>query len=252
MIELVSIYKKFGDGGVSETIVFDNFNFRLEDGDFVSLVGGNGSGKTTLLNLITGTIEADEGKILFDGKDISGQKEFLRARKIGRVYQDTKNGVACAMTVAENLSLASNKGKKYDLSRGLSKRDLASYREILSSVELGIEDKMDVKMGALSGGQRQALSLIMATMTPIDVLILDEHTSALDPKTADEIMRLTEQIVYSKKITALMVTHNLRDAIKYGNRLCVMKEGRITLDLMGKEKQNACAEIILSEFHGAQ
>ena len=249
MIELVDICKSFSDGNVNETVLFDNFNFKVEKGDFVSLIGSNGSGKTTLLNLITGTVEADSGKIMLDGKDITRQKEFVRAKRIGRVFQDPKSGVANAMTVAENISLAHNKGKPYGLSSGISKKNLDYYRELVSEAGLGLEDKLNVPMGALSGGQRQSLSLIMATMTPVDILVLDEHTSALDPKTVDGIMVLTDRIIREKNLTALMVTHNLRSALEYGNRLCMMKEGKVELDIRGEEKEKMPVSELLRLFN---
>lgn len=251
MIQLVDIYKKFGDGNANESVLFDRFNFKLEKGDFVSVIGGNGSGKTTLLNIITGTVSADKGKILLECKDITREKEFVRARKIGRVFQDTKSGVAERMTVAENMSLAHNKGSRYGLSKGISKKNLSYYRELLSLAGLGLEDRLNTSVEALSGGQRQSLSLIMATMTPIDLLLLDEHTSALDPKTADQIMALTERLIREKNLTAIMVTHNLRYALEYGNRLCMMKEGRIELDVRGEEKEKMPVSELLRLFDGA-
>jgi putative ABC transport system ATP-binding protein len=249
MIELVNISKTFYDGNSAELLLFDNLNFKVNRADFVSLVGSNGSGKTTLLNLITGTVLADKGQILLDGCDITHKKEYQRARRIGRVFQNTSDGVAGAMTVAENMSLAENKGRAYGLSRSLSNKSKERYKELLSTLGLGLEDKLDTKISSLSGGQRQALSLLMATMTPIDILVLDEHTSALDPKTAEEIMRLTDRIIKEKGLTAIMVTHNLRSAVEYGNRLCMMKEGRVELDLSGEEKNKISVSDVMHFFN---
>ncbi len=249
MISLNNIYKSFNVGTINETSLFTDFNVHIEKGEFVSVVGSNGSGKTTMLNLIAGTIYPDSGKIIIDNADITKQKEYVRSKRIGRVFQNPSSGVAENMTIAENMSLADNKGKRYGLTMGLSKARLGYYRELVSELGLGIEDKMFVKMGSLSGGQRQAVSLIMATMTPIDVLILDEHTAALDPKTADIIMELTDRVVKQKELTALMVTHNLRYAVNYGNRLIMMDKGNIVLDKKGKEKSSASTEDLLKIFN---
>ncbi len=249
MISLNNIYKSFNVGTINETSLFTDFNVHIEKGEFVSVVGSNGSGKTTMLNLIAGTIYPDSGKIIIDNADITKQKEYVRSKRIGRVFQNPSSGVAENMTIAENMSLADNKGKRYGLTMGLSKTRLGYYRELVSELGLGIEDKMFVKMGALSGGQRQAVSLIMATMTPVDVLILDEHTAALDPKTADIIMELTDRVVKQKELTALMVTHNLRYAVNYGNRLIMMDKGNIVLDKNGKEKSSASTDDLLKIFN---
>lgn len=249
MIELSGISKKFNVGTVNETTLFTDFSFKVNDGEFVSVVGSNGSGKTTLLNLIAGTILPDEGSILLDGTNITLQKEFRRARRIGRVFQDTSRGVAGEMTIAENMSLADNKGKLYGLSMGISKKRVAYYKELVAQLGLGLENKMNVKIGSLSGGQRQAVSLLMATMTPIDFLILDEHTAALDPHTADIIMELTDRIVREKKLTAIMVTHNLRYAVEYGNRLVMMNGGNVILDKAGEEKEKIVIDDILHIFN---
>lgn len=249
MIELKGINKKFNADTVNETTVFDGFDFKINDGEFVSVIGSNGSGKTTMLNLIAGTILPDEGKILLDGKDITLKKEFDRARLIGRVFQDPSKGVAGDMTIAENMSLADNKGKLYGLTAGLSKKRLGYYREILAQLNLGLEDKMDVRIGSLSGGQRQAVSLLMATLTPIKFLILDEHTAALDPKTADIIMELTDKIVREKNLTAIMVTHNLRYAVDYGTRLVMMDKGNAVIDKSGAEKKKLTTDDVLGVFN---
>lgn len=248
MIELNNIVKKFNESTINETVIFNDFNFKVNKGDFISVVGSNGSGKTTLLNLIAGSILPTSGRVLLDGKDITKQKEFVRAKRMSRVFQDPFKGVASNMTIAENLSLAENKGKIYGLSKGVSKNKLGYYKELVSSIGLGLEDKMNVPMGVLSGGQRQAVSLIMATLTPIDILILDEHTAALDPHTADTIMEITDKIVKEKNLTAIMVTHNLRYATEYGNRLIMMDKGNIIMDKSGEEKKNTKTDDILSVF----
>ncbi len=249
MITLRDIDKKFNIGTVNETSLFEGFNFEVKKGEFVSVVGSNGSGKTTMLNLIAGTLLPDAGEILLDGKDITLMKEFVRAKRIGRVFQDPSRGVAANMTIAENMSLADNKGKLYGLTRGLQKKRLQYYKELLAPMNLGLEDKMDVEIGSLSGGQRQAVSLVMATMTPIDILILDEHTAALDPKTANIIMELTEKVIKEKNLTALMVTHNLRYAVEYGNRMVMMHEGKAVFDVSGEDKQKTTVNDVLGLFN---
>ena len=219
---------------------------KINDGEFVSVVGSNGSGKTSVLNIICGSIPVDSGKILVGGKEITKQKEFLRHRNIGRVYQNPAMGTCPNMTILENMSLADNKGKPFGLRLGTNKARVSFYKEQLSRLGLGLEDKMDIKVGSLSGGQRQAMALLMATMTPIEFLILDEHTAALDPKTADLIMELTDQIVKEKNLTTIMVTHNLRYAVEYGNRLIMMHEGQAILDKNAEEKAKMKVEEILN------
>jgi putative ABC transport system ATP-binding protein len=249
MLELKNISKNYNPGSVNELCLFQNFNFTVRDGEFVSVVGSNGSGKTSMLNIICGSIDADAGQILMHGVDITGQKDYVRQRRIGRVYQDPSKGTCPNMTILENMSLAENKGKPYNLGRGVNKARVEAYRELLRPLNLGLEDKMGVQVGSLSGGQRQALALLMATMTPIDFLILDEHTAALDPKTAEIIMELTNQVVRDKKVTTIMVTHNLRYAVEYGDRLVMMHEGNVILDKSGAEKQNVQTEEIMSIFN---
>ena len=249
MIELKHIHKYYNAGSVSEMCLFDDFNLTIQDGEFVSIVGSNGSGKTSLLNIICGSIGVDRGQILIGGEDITRQKDYLRHRSIGRVYQDPSKGTCPGMTILENMSIAENKGKPYNLGRGVNKAKLEEYREMLRPLNLGLEDKMGVQVGSLSGGQRQALALLMATMTPIDFLILDEHTAALDPKTAEIIMELTDQVVKEKKVTTIMVTHNLRYAVEYGNRLIMMHEGKAILDKAGEEKKTINTEEIMAIFN---
>ena len=248
MLELININKNYNPGSVNELCLFKDFNLTVKDGEFVSVVGSNGSGKTSMLNIICGSIAVDSGKILIHGEDITKQKDYIRQRRIGRVYQDPSKGTCPSMTILENMSIAENKGKPYNLGRGVNKTKLETYREMLRPLNLGLEDKMGVQVGSLSGGQRQALALLMATMTPIDFLILDEHTAALDPKTAEIIMELTDQVVKEKKVTTIMVTHNLRYAVEYGNRLIMMYEGHIIYDVSGEEKKNLHVSDLLAKF----
>ncbi|RXZ62246.1 ATP-binding cassette domain-containing protein [Candidatus Borkfalkia ceftriaxoniphila] len=249
MLELQSIRKTFNRGTPDESVLFDDFSFTVKQGEFVSIVGSNGSGKTTLLNLISGSVSADGGKILLGGEDITAQKEFVRARRIGRVFQDPSRGTANSMTVAENMALAENKGKPYNLTAGLNKKRVEGYRDMLAPLRLGLEERMNVPVGALSGGQRQVLTLVIATMTPIDLLLLDEHTAALDPKTSEITMLLTDKIISEKKLTALMVTHNLRFAEQYGTRLCMFDKGRVVLDKAGEDKKNTSVDDLLKVFN---
>ena len=249
MLELKGIYKYYNPGTVNEMCLFQNFDLKVEDGEFVSVVGSNGSGKTSMLNIICGSIPVEAGKIYINGTDITKEKEFRRNRRIGRVYQNPAMGTCPSMTILENMSLADNKGKVYGFGRGTSKARISYYRESLSQLGLGLEDKLDIKVGSLSGGQRQAMALLMSTMTPIEFLILDEHTAALDPKTAELIMELTDKIVKEKKLTTIMVTHNLRYATEYGDRLLMMHQGGIVLDMKREEKQKVSVDEILKLFN---
>ncbi len=249
MIELRGVSKTYNPGTVTELCLFEDFNLTVKDGEFVSVVGSNGSGKTSMLNIICGSIPVSAGDVLIDGKSINSLHEYERYRHIGRVYQNPAAGTCPSMSILENMSLADNKGKRYGLSFGVNNARKEYYREQLSTLGLGLEDKLNVKMGSLSGGQRQAVSLLMATMTPIEFLILDEHTAALDPHTAEIIMELTDKIIREKHLTAIMVTHNLRYAVEYGTRLLMMDRGHIILDKSGEEKQDATVDDLLEIFN---
>ena len=251
MLELQHIHKMYNPGTINEICLFEDFNLKIEDGQFVSVVGSNGSGKTSMLNIICGSIPVDAGKILVNGVDISRQKDYIRHRRIGRVFQDPSKGTCPSMTILENLAIADNKGKAYGLGRGTNHARMDAYRELLASVGLGLEDKMHTKVGALSGGQRQTLALLMATMKPIEFLILDEHTAALDPKTAAKVLEITERLVTEQKLTTLMITHNMRDALRYGNRLIMMHDGRPILDVRGEEKAKLTTVDLLKFFEKA-
>lgn len=249
MLKLENICKYYNPGTVNEMCLFEDYSLSVDKGEFVSIVGSNGSGKTSMLNIICGSIPIDSGKILIEDKDITKTPEFRRAEYIGRVFQNPALGTCPDMTILENMAIADTKGRPFNLKKGTDKKRIEYYRELLQGLGLGLENKLNVKVGSLSGGQRQAMALLMSTMTPIDFLILDEHTAALDPKTADIIMELTDKIIRDKNITALMVTHNLRYAVEYGTRLIMMHEGRNVIDIKGEEKKNLKVEDILLKFN---
>lgn len=249
MLELNHICKYYHAGTVNEMCLFDDFSLSISEGEFVSVVGSNGSGKTSMLNLICGSIPLDSGSIRISGKDITHMPEHRRQRRIGRVYQNPAMGTCPSMTILENMALADTKGKSFNLRPGTNRQRIDDYREQLRSLGLGLEDKLDVKVGVLSGGQRQAMALLMSTMTPIEFLILDEHTAALDPKTAEIIMELTDKVVKEKHLTTIMVTHNLRYAVEYGNRLIMMHQGVAIIDQTGENKRKIRVEDILDKFN---
>lgn len=249
MLKLNNINKYYNTGTVNEMCLFQDFNLSIEKGQFVSVVGSNGSGKTSMLNIICGSIPLDSGTIYIGDENITNMPEFKRQRRIGRVYQNPAMGTCPHMTILENMALADNKGKSFNLRPGTNKKRIDFYRENLKSLELGLEDKLHVKVGVLSGGQRQAMALLMSTMTPIEFLILDEHTAALDPKTAEVIMELTDKVVKEKNLTTIMVTHNLRYAVEYGNRLIMMHQGQAVIDEAGDKKAAIKIDDLLSRFN---
>lgn len=248
MLELNNITKRFNTGTVDETTVFDNFSFKVNKGDFVSVIGSNGSGKTTLLNLICGSLKPDSGKILFNGQDITSVSEFKRAKIIGRVFQEPRAGTCADLTILENMALADNKNKPFGLGRCVNKKRIDYYKSLVEQCNMGLENRMSAQVGTLSGGQRQALALVIANMTNVDLLILDEHIAALDPKSSELVMQLTNDLVQKNSITTLMVTHNLRFAAEYGSRLVMMHEGKAILDIQDEEKQNTRVEDLLKVF----
>ncbi|QJA08171.1 ATP-binding cassette domain-containing protein [Romboutsia sp. CE17] len=249
MLNIKSINKGFNKGTVNETNIFNNFNLDINKGDFVTIVGSNGAGKSTLLNLISGSLELDSGNILLEGKDITNLKEHRKSKFISRVFQDPTKGTSPSMTILENLSLADNKGSRFGLSLGVNKKRIEEFKNHLSILNLGLEDKINTKVGMLSGGQRQALSLLMATLNTPKILLLDEHTAALDPKTSETIINLTNNIVREKNITTIMITHNLSHAIEFGNRLIMMHCGEAILDIGEIEKYNLTKNDLIEEFN---
>lgn len=252
MLRIKNLYKAFNINTVNENKLFQGLSLNLERGDFVTIIGSNGAGKSTLLNIIAGSIHEDGGSITLHGRDICGIPEYKRASNIGRVFQDPSKGTAPDMTILENLSMAYNKGKAFGLGWGISKKNIAMFKELLSKLNLGLEDKLYTKVGLLSGGQRQALSLISAVMSKPELLLLDEHTAALDPKTSERIIEITENIVSQNKTTTLMVTHNLNHAVRLGSRLIMMHRGEIVLDLAGEEKSTLTTEGLLRNFDRIQ
>ncbi|SDP65306.1 ABC transporter ATP-binding protein [Desulforhopalus singaporensis] len=252
MISLTDIIKYFHKGSVNEVFALNSINLEISEGDFVSVIGSNGAGKSTLLNCIAGVFFPDSGSIRIGGTDVTGWPEYKRARLISRVFQDPLLGTCPSATIEQNMALARLRGKKRGLGRGVKKSDRDYFREQLQKLGLGLEDRLLDKVGLLSGGQRQALTMLMATMIRPEVLLLDEHIAALDPKTANQILNLTQEIVSSIKVTTLMITHNMKHAISFGNRLIMLHQGRILLDLRGKEKEGLTVKDLLTQFYQAQ
>ncbi len=248
MLELKNLYKTFNAGTVNEKRAIDGLDLTLEDGDFVTIIGGNGAGKSTTLNLIAGVFPADQGNIILDGVDITRLPEHKRAKYLGRVFQDPMMGTAATMGIEENLALANRRGQRRTLRPGITAQEREKFRKQLAALGLGLEDRMTSKVGLLSGGQRQALTLLMATLKKPRLLLLDEHTAALDPKTADKVLQITEEIVARDKLTTLMVTHNMKHAIQYGNRLIMMDAGKVVVDIRGEEKKNLSVRDLLEKF----
>ena len=248
MLEVREIYKTFNAGTVNEKRAINGVSLTLADGDFVTVIGGNGAGKSTLLNLVAGVYGVDGGSILIDGNDVTRLPEYRRAQYIGRVFQDPMMGTAASMQIEENLALAARRGQTRTLRAGITKAEREQYRELLKILDLGLEDRLTSKVGLLSGGQRQALTLLMATLKKPRLLLLDEHTAALDPKTAAKVLDTTEKIVQRDQLTTLMITHNMRDAIAHGNRLVMMYDGRIVIDISGEEKKKLTKQDLLDRF----
>ena len=248
MLEIKNVYKTFNAGTVNQKVALNGLNLTLEDGDFVTVIGGNGAGKSTMLNAVAGVWPVDMGKILIDGKDITRLSEHKRAKYIGRVFQDPMMGTAATMGIDENLALARRRGQPRTLRAGITAKERAEYREMVKELDLGLEDRMTSKVGLLSGGQRQAITLLMATLQKPRLLLLDEHTAALDPKTAAKVLNLSDKIVHEHNLTTLMITHNMKDAIRYGNRLIMMYDGHIVYDVRGEEKANLKVSDLLARF----
>ena len=248
MLDIQNIYKTFNPGTVNEKRALRGVTLHLDEGDFVTVIGGNGAGKSTTLNAVAGVWPVDSGKIIIDGVDVTGLPEHKRAKYIGRVFQDPMTGTAATMQIEENLALARRRGKSRTLRSGITKAEREEYRELLKMLDLGLEERMTAKVGLLSGGQRQALTLLMATLQKPKVLLLDEHTAALDPKTAAKVLATTDRIVNKDHLTTLMITHNMKDAIAHGNRLVMMNEGQIVLDIRGEEKKHLTVEDLLHQF----
>lgn len=248
LLQIRNLHKTFYKGTVNENTVFDGLSLDIEKGDYVTVIGSNGAGKSTLLNIISGSIMPDEGSITLDGREISKLPEYKRTKYMGRVFQDPTLGTSPSMTILENLSMAFNKGKSFGLTPGASPKNTPHFKKILSELDLGLEDRITEKVSLLSGGQRQALSLLMASISGPKLLLLDEHTAALDPKTSERIIALTNKIISDRKMTAMMVTHNLNQAIKFGSRLIMLHRGKVVLDIKGEEKKNLTIEKLLQCF----
>jgi len=251
MLKITNLHKTFNPGTVNAKTALNGLNLTLEDGDFVTVIGGNGAGKSTMLNAIAGVWKPDFGTIEIDGVDVTAMPEHKRAKFLGRVFQDPMKGTAPDMEIAENLAIAARRGKKRKLLWGVRKAEREQYKELLATLELGLESRLSFKVGLLSGGQRQAITLLMATLNRPQLLLLDEHTAALDPKTAAKVLEITDKLVTENKLTTLMITHNMHDAIAHGNRLIMMHEGRIVVDVSGEEKKQLTINQLLGLFEQA-
>ena len=251
MLKIDNIVKVFNGGTVNEKVALNGLSLHLEEGDFCTVIGGNGAGKSTMLNAVAGVFQVDQGSIVIDGVDVTKLPEHKRAKYIGRVFQDPMTGTAATMQIEENLALAKRRGQKRSLRPGITKAEREEYKELLKILDLGLEDRLTSKVGLLSGGQRQALTLLMASLVKPKLLLLDEHTAALDPKTAAKVLEATEKIVNRDHLTTLMITHNMKDAIAHGNRLIMMKDGRVILDISGEEKKELTVEDLLEKFNTA-
>ena len=249
MLKLIDIHKTFNPGTINEKVALNGVDLHLNEGDFVTVIGGNGAGKSTMLNAVAGAWPVDSGKIIIGGTDVTKLSEYKRAAYLGRVFQDPMTGTAATMGIEENLALAKRRGKSRLLRPGITRQEREEYHELLKILGLGLEDRLTSKVGLLSGGQRQALTLLMATLNQPKLLLLDEHTAALDPKTADKVLQLTEEIVARDHLTTLMVTHNMKHAIQYGNRLIMMDAGRVVVDIRGEEKKNLTVSDLLEKFN---
>jgi len=248
MLEIQNIHKTFNPGTINEKVALNGVNLNLNPGDFVTIIGGNGAGKSTTLNAIAGVWSVDEGKIIIDGVDITKLSEHKRALYLGRVFQDPMTGTAATMSIEENMAIAARRGERRGLGWGITKKERERYKEALKELDLGLEDRLSSKVGLLSGGQRQAITLLMASLKKPKLLLLDEHTAALDPKTAAKVLVISDKIIQEHQLTAMMVTHNMKDAIAHGNRLIMMHEGKIIYDVAGEEKKNLKVADLLAKF----
>ena len=248
MLEIQNIHKTFNPGTINEKVALNGVNLNLNPGDFVTIIGGNGAGKSTTLNAIAGVWSVDEGKIIIDGVDITKLSEHKRAIYLGRVFQDPMTGTAATMSIEENMAIAARRGERRGLGWGITKKERERYKEALKELDLGLEDRLSSKVGLLSGGQRQAITLLMASLKKPKLLLLDEHTAALDPKTAAKVLAISDKIIQEHQLTAMMVTHNMKDAIAHGNRLIMMHEGKIIYDVSGEEKKNLKVADLLAKF----
>ena len=248
MLEIQNIHKTFNPGTINEKVALNGVNLNLNPGDFVTIIGGNGAGKSTTLNAIAGVWSVDEGKIIIDGVDITNLSEHKRALYLGRVFQDPMTGTAATMSIEENMAIAARRGERRGLGWGITKKERERYKEALKELDLGLEDRLSSKVGLLSGGQRQAITLLMASLKKPKLLLLDEHTAALDPKTAAKVLAISDKIIQEHQLTAMMVTHNMKDAIAHGNRLIMMHEGKIIYDVAGEEKKNLKVADLLAKF----